>query len=174
MKLRLKDITVLSLLSALMISSDLLMDFLPNVHIVGVLIVCTTVVYRVYALLPIYVYVLLQGIIGGFSAWWFGYLYVWTILWGVVMLIPQKLPQRLKTVLYIVACALHGYLFSVLYAPVQALFFGYDFNQTIAWIISGFVYADTLHGTANLVLGTALIHPITKILKNTDKFSKRG
>ncbi len=174
MKLKLKDITVLSLLAALMISSDLLMDFLPNVHIVGVLIVCATVVYRVYALLPIYVYVFLQGTIGGFSAWWFGYLYIWAVLWGAVMLIPQRLPQGLKTVLYITVCALHGFLFSVLYAPAQALFFGYDLNQTIAWIISGFIYADWIHGTANFVLGAALIYPITKILKNTDKFAKRG
>lgn len=174
MKLKLKDIVVLSLLASLMVSSDLIMDFLPNVHIVGVLVVCATVVYRVYALMPIYVYVLLQGVIGGFSAWWFGYLYIWAVLWGAVMLIPKMLPLKIKTVLYIAVCALHGYLFSVLYAPCQALFFGYDLNQTIAWVISGFVYADWIHGTANLVLGTALIPPITKILKNTDKFAKRG
>ncbi len=171
MKLKLKDITVLSLLSALMVAGDLILDWLPNVHLVGVLIVATTAVYRAYALLPIYVYVLLQGVIGGFSAWWLGYTYVWGILWLGVMLIPKTLPQKIKMILYIAVCALHGFLFGTLYAPSQALIFGYDFNQTIAWIITG-LYADMLHGTANLVLGTVLINPLIKILKNTDKFAK--
>lgn len=171
MKLKLKDIVILALLAALMCVGDLAMEWLPNVHLVGVFITVTTVVYRKYALLPIYVYVLIQGIIGGFGPWWAGYLYVWAIIWGGVMLIPNKTPQKLKFVLYVAVCALHGFLFGILYSPVQAIMFGLDFKGTLAWIAAGLPF-DITHGTGNLILGTLLIYPMVKILKYTDKYAK--
>lgn len=171
MKLKLKDVVILALLAALMCLGDFAMEWLPNVHFVGVLIVITTVVYRKYALLPIYVYVLIQGLVGGFSPWWIAYLYIWAVLWGGVMLIPQKLPEKAKYILYMVVCALHGFLFGVLYAPAQALLFGLDFKGTFAWIAAGF-YFDMLHGVGNLVLGATLIYPMVKILKSTNKYAK--
>lgn len=171
MRLKIKDIALLSLLAALMCVGDFAMEWLPNVHFVGVLIVVTTIVYRRYALLSIYVYVLIQGLIGGFSPWWIAYIYVWAILWLGIMLIPQRLPQKIKYILYVIICALHGFLFGVLYAPTQALMFGLDFKGTLAWIAAGF-YFDLLHGIGNLILGSLLIYPITKILKHTDKYVK--
>lgn len=171
MKLKLKDVVILALLAALMCLGDFAMEWLPNVHFVGVLIVITTVVYRKYALLPIYVYVLIQGLVGGFSPWWIAYLYIWAVLWGGVMLIPQKSPKKAKYILYTIVCALHGFLFGVLYAPAQALLFGLDFKGTLAWIAAGF-YFDMLHGVGNLVLGATLIYPMVKILKSTNKYAK--
>lgn len=169
MKLKLKDIVLLSLLSALMCTGDLLLEALPNIHLVGVLIVVTTAIYRKYALLPIYVYVLIQGIIGGFNLWWIPYLYVWAVLWAAVMLIPTKLPEKIKNILYISVCALHGFLFGTLYAPAQILlFFGGDFSKMIPWIMAGIPF-DVVHGISNLIGGTLLIYPIIKILKYTDK-----
>lgn len=171
MKLKLKDIALLSLLAALMCVGDFAMEWLPNVHFVGVIIVITTAVYRKWALLPIYVYVFIQGFVGGFSPWWMAYIYIWAILWGAVMLIPQKLPQDIKYILYVAVCALHGFMFGILYAPAQALLFGLDFKGTLAWIAAGF-YFDMLHGIGNLVLGSLLIYPMTKIIKQTDKYVK--
>lgn len=171
MKLKLKDIVVLSLLAAIMAASDFLMDFLPNIHLVGVLCVVTTIAYRKYALFTIYVYVLIQGVVGGFSLWWIPYLYIWTVLWGCVMLVPQRLPQKSKHILYVAICALHGFLFGTLYAPAQAIMFGLDFKGMIAWIVAGLPY-DAIHGVSNLVLGSALIYPIVKILKHTNKYTK--
>lgn len=171
MKLRLKDIVILALLAALMCVGDFALEWLPNVHMVGVLVVITTVVYRSYALLPIYVYVLIQGIVGGFGPWWITYLYVWAILWGSIMMLPKRLPERIKYILYVALCAAHGFLFGVLYAPVQALMFGLDFKGTLAWIAAG-IYFDIIHGVANLILGIALIYPMVKILQNTEKYAK--
>ncbi len=173
MKLRLKDIAVLSVMAALMFMGDQLMEALPNIHLVGVLIVATTVVYRAYALLPIYVYILTTGLIGGFSLWWIPYLYIWLPLWGLVMLIPKRLPEAVKLVLYITVCALHGFSFGILYAPAQALMFGLSFNGMLVWIVNGFPF-DVIHGTGNLILSTVLLYPIIKILKTTDKYAKRG
>ena len=172
MKLKLKDIAVLSLMGALMFAGDVLLEMLPNIHLVGVLIVVTTVVYSKWAILAIYVYVLMQGLLSGFNLWWVGYIYVWDFLWLFVMLIPQRLPQKAKNVLYIAVCALHGYMFGLLYAPSQVLlFFDGDFSRMIPWIIKG-IPADITHGTSNLILGTLIILPAVKILKLTNKYAK--
>ncbi len=171
MKLKLKDIVVLALLSALMCVGDFAMEWLPNIHLVGVLIVVTTIVYRNYALLPIYVYVLIQGIVGGFGPWWTGYTYVWTVLWTAIMLVPKRLNEKIKYILYIVLCTLHGFLFGMLYAPVQAIMFGLDFEGVIAWIVAG-LYFDLIHGLGNLVLGALLIYPMVKILRQTNRYVK--
>lgn len=172
MKLKLKDFVLLALLAALMCAGDFLFEFLPNIHLVGVLIVVTTVVYRRYALISVYIYVLIQGIVGGFQPWWIPYMYIWDFLWMFVMLIPQKLPEKVKNILYVAVCAAHGYLFGTLYAPSQVfLFFGGDFSKMIPWIIAG-IPADLIHGTSNLILGALAIYPLVLILRRTDRYFK--
>ena len=171
MKLKLKDVVILSLIAALMAVSDFAMEALPNIHLVGVLTVIATAVYRKYALLSIYVYALIQGVVGGFNLWWIPYLYVWTILWGAVMLVPKRIPDKFKCIIYVGLCALHGFLFGVIYAPAQALMFGLDFNGMLAWIANGLVF-DAIHGTGNLVLGAAIIYPAIKVLKAKRKYTK--
>ena len=172
MKLKLKDVAVLSLMGALMFAGDVLLEMLPNIHLVGVLIVVTTVVYRKWAILAIYVYVLMQGLLSGFDLWWIPYIYIWDFLWLFIMLIPKRLPDNIKNILYVVVCALHGYLFGILYAPSQVLlFFDGDFSRMIPWRILG-IPADITHGTSNLILGTLFILPAVKILKLTNKYAK--
>jgi len=144
------------------------MEVLPNIHLLGAIIVAMTVVYRKKALIPLYLYVFLDGLLGGFSAWWVPYLYVWTVLWGAVMLIPKSLPQRVLNVLYCIVCALHGLLFGVIYAPAQAVLWNLDFKGTVAWIIAGLPF-DLIHGLSNLICGIILIYPLIRLLKYADK-----
>ena len=49
-------------------------------------------------------------------------------------------------------CALHGLFFGVLYAPVQAILYGMNFEETLVWIAAGFSF-DLLHAGGNLVAG---------------------
>ena len=172
MKLKLKDIVLLALLSALMCVGDFAMEWLPNVHFVGVFIVVTTVVYRKYALLSIFVYWIVSGFVEGISLWWIPKIYIWSLLWVGIMLIPKSLSEKVKNVLYVAVCTLHGFLsFGVLYAPAQALITGMDFKGTIAWIAAGLPF-DVTQCIGNLILGTLLIYPMVKILKQTDKYTK--
>ena len=115
---------IFSMLGAVMFASKLLLELLPNIHLLGMFTMAYTVVYRRRALIPIYVYVLLNGIFCGFAAWWLPYLYLWAILWGVTMLLPRGLRPRLAVPMYMLVCGLHGLLFGTLYAPAQALLFG--------------------------------------------------
>ena len=144
MKLNIKETAVFALLGALMYSTKIIMEVLPNVHLLGVFTVATTAVYRKKALYPIYVYVFINGFFSGFAMWWIPYLYIWTVLWGAVMLLPKNIPAKVKPIVYMTVCALHGFLFGTLYAPAQALLFGLDFKGMVAWIAAGlpwdFVY----------------------------------
>lgn len=151
-----------------MYASKFLMEALPNIHLLGTFIVALTVVYRKKALYPIYVYVLLNGLFAGFATWWIPYLYIWTILWGAVMLLPRNIPNKFRPIVYMAICALHGFLFGTLYAPAQALLFGLSFNGMIAWIIAGLPF-DAIHGISNFICGT-LICPLIYVLKKADKY----
>lgn len=168
MKLNIKEIAVFGMLGAMMFASKMLMEFLPNIHLLGVFTIATTVVYRQKALYPIYIYVLLNGLIAGFNVWWVPYLYIWTILWGATMLLPKDLPQKAKPFIYMGLCGLHGFLYGILYAPAQALFFGLSFDATITWIVAGLPF-DAIHGISNIVCGV-LICPIIAVLRKAEKY----
>jgi energy-coupling factor transport system substrate-specific component len=163
MKIKTRDIVILAMFAAMMVVSKKLMEIIPNVHLIGMFIVLMTAVYRKAALVPLYVYVFIDGLIGGFALWWWPYLYVWTVLWAMTMLIPQKLPERVKNVLYVLVCALHGFAFGLLYMPGQMLLFGYDLKLGIAWWLAGLPF-DLIHGVSNLFLGVLMI-PMMKIIK---------
>lgn len=162
-KLPITEIATFGMLGSVMYVSKLLMEFLPNIHLLGSLIVAITIVFRKKALYPIYTYVLLEGLFGGFSTWWIPYLYIWTILWGITMLLPSNINYRIKPFIYAILCSVHGFLFGTLYAPVQALLFGLNLKGMIAWIIAGFPF-DIIHGISNFIIGLILICPLIKVL----------
>ncbi len=163
MKLKTRELALFGLIGALMYLSDVLFDMLPNVHLLGVFIVSSTVVFRKKALFPIYIYVLLTGVTSGFATWWIPYLYIWTVLWGFTMVLPKNIPKKICPAIYMGISALHGLLFGILYAPAQALLFGLNFKGMITWIIAGLPW-DLVHGVSNLVCGL-LICPVIKIFK---------
>lgn len=170
MKINVKETVIFAMLGALMYMSKLLMDALPNIHLIGVFIVAITVVYRKKALYPIYIFVLMAGLLGGFSAWWVPYLYIWTVLWGMTMLLPKNLPPKAAPVIYMVVCSLHGFIYGILYAPAQALMFGLDFKGMLAWIAAGFPF-DITHGISNFLCGSLII-PLIHAIRLADKSAK--
>lgn len=169
MKLTVRETAVFAMLGAMMYASKVLMDLLPNIHLIGTFIVAMTVVYRKKALYPLYIFVFVTGLLNGFATWWIPYLYIWAVLWGAVMLLPQNMPKKIKPIVYMVVCGLHGLLYGVLYAPAQAILFGLDFNGMLAWIAAGLPF-DITHGVSNLLCGV-LILPLASVLKKAEKIT---
>lgn len=165
--LTVREMAVFSMLGALMYCSKLLLEWAPNIHLLALFIISFTVVYRAKALIPIYIFVLLSGVLGGISVWWMPYLYVWLILWGAVMLLPRRMSPKIAAPVYIALGTLHGLLFGVFCAPSQAIFWGLDFKGTLAWIAAGF-YFDLLHGIGNFAACTLTL-PLIKLLKRIEK-----
>lgn len=162
-----KELVIFAMLGSIMFCSKKVMEGLPNIHLVGMLTITYTVVYRFKALIPLYLYVFLDGLFGGFGIWWIPYLYIWTILWGITMLLPRKMPKWLGYVIYPTLCGLHGLAFGMLYAPAQALFFNLNFEETISWISAGLAF-DAIHAVGNFTVGL-LIVPLIALLKKLSK-----
>lgn len=165
-KLSVREMVIFALLGALMFISKQLLEFLPNIHMLGMFTVLYTVVYRWKALFPIYIFILLEGIIAGFSMWWIPYLYLWLVLWGVAMLLPKNMPAKVATPVYMIVCALHGLLYGTLYAPFQAIWMKLSFKGMLAWIAAGIPW-DVIHAIGNLVFGS-LVYPLSKLLKKLE------
>lgn len=163
MPIALKELIIFPMLGTIMFLSDLLMEGLPNIHGVAMFIALFTLVYRAKALIPLYVYVLLNGLYAGFAAWWVPYLYIWTILWALVMTIPKHASDKVKFILCIVFCSLHGLLFGVLYAPLQALMFGLSFEGMLTWIAVGLPF-DAIHMCGNFAM-SFLILPLYRAMR---------
>lgn len=166
-KLTVREMVIFAFLGALMFVSKQLLEFLPNIHMLGMLTMLYTVVYRRKALIPIYVFILLEGVIAGFAMWWIPYLYLWAVLWGVTMLLPKNMPAKVAVPVYAIVCGLHGLCYGTLYAPFQALWMGYDLKKMFAWIAAGFPW-DVVHALGNLVFGTFIV-PLAKLLKRLEK-----
>ena len=167
MKLTIREMAVFSMLGAVMYASKIIMEMAPNIHLLGAFIVAFTVVYRRKALYPIYIFVLLIGLFNGFNAWWIPYLYIWTVLWAVVMLLPRNIPRKWQPIVYMLVSAAHGFLYGTLYAPVQAFMFGLNLEGTIAWIVTGLPW-DAIHGVSNFFCGL-LIVPIITVLRMSER-----
>ena len=156
------EMILFAMLGSIMFCSKIFMEFLPNIHLLGMLTMTYTVVFRKKALIPIYVYVMLNGLYAGFNVWWVPYLYIWTILWAITMLIPQGLPKKIKYVVYPAVCCLHGLAFGTLYAPAHAIMFRMNLQTAIAWIVSGLPW-DAIHGVGNLIAGMLII-PLSELM----------
>lgn len=169
--LSVREVAVFGMLGALMYASKITMEVLPNIHLLATFVVSMTVVYRQKALYPIYVFVLLLGLFNGFNIWWIPYLYLWTVLWLVVMLLPKNMSRRKAFIIYSVVSSLHGFLYGLLYAPVQALMFKLNLEGTITWIMAGLPF-DIIHGVSNFVCGL-LIVPLIDLFGRVDKMVKK-
>ena len=167
MKLNIKEIALFGMLGALMYASKMALEILPNVHLLAVFIMAETVVYRQKALYPIYTFVFITGLLNGFSIWWWPYLYIWTVLWCAGMLLPKEMPKKVAPVVYMVVCALHGFLYGTLYSPYQALMFHLDFKGMVSWIIAGLPY-DAIHGVSNFFCAL-LVVPLISVMKQAQK-----
>ncbi len=170
-KLKTRDLVLFALLGSLMFVSKLLLEFLPNIHLLGMFTTAYTVTYRRCALIPIYVYVMLNGLYAGFQMWWLPYLYIWAVLWAMVMLLPKNMPKRVAVPVYMAVCGLHGLLFGTLYAPAQALMYGLSFKAMLAWIVAGLPY-DVTHMIGNICAG-ALVVPVSTVLLRLERRARQ-
>jgi len=144
------------------------MQFILNVHLLGLFIAAITLTYRTRALIPVYLYIMLDGIFAGFAFWWLPYIYIWLPLWLMFMAAGKiaekfKIPKIAQVPLYMVLCGLHGLFFGVMYAPAWAFYMGLSFEATVAWIIAG-LPADIIHCISNIAVGT-LIVPLSELLR---------
>ena len=170
-RLDLRHLMIFSMLGTLMYLSKWVLEGIPNVELISTLTMVYTLVYRRQALIPIFLCILLVGIYpAGFGLWWYPYLYLWPLLWGITMLLPKGMPVKVQVPVYCLVCGLFGLAYGALYAPYQSLvFLGGDLKKTLAWIAAGFFPWDLIHAAGNLALGTLIVPLVTLLRKLEEK-----
>ncbi len=153
--LKLVELLILVFMGVLMYVSQVIMATLPNVELVSFLIIIIARRFGIKSLISVYVFVPLELLTYGFHIWSLNYLYVWTVLALVVVLL-RKIDN---VILYTVVSGIFGILFGTLCSIPYFVMGGASMG--IAYIISGISF-DIPHCIGNAVLMVILYIPITK------------
>lgn len=147
------ELVLLALCTALIFGLQVAMAPLPNIEPVTLLILLYTRIFRRRTLYIIYAFALLEGLLYGFGIWWIMYLYVWTILWLVVTLLPEDT----HPVIMAVTAGIYGLLFGALCSLPYIILSGIE--TAVAWWVAGIPY-DLVHGVSNFVIALVLYEPL--------------
>ena len=159
---RLLTLVLGALFGALLHISQIVLAGLPNIELVSLLIIVWTRVFRWGAIPGISVFILLQGLLYGFGIYWISYLYIWFLLWGIVMLIPNRpVPPLLRAGSWALLSGAYGFAFGALTA-IPWFFMGGP-SAALAYWLSGLVF-DALHAGGNFVFALVLAVPLTDVL----------
>jgi energy-coupling factor transport system substrate-specific component len=161
--MHIKDIVIIGMMSAIMIALQVVLGFLPNIELVSLLIILYTLVFGRKTIYIIYVFVVVEGFIYGFGLWWFNYLYVWTVLFLITILL-RKLRSPL---LWAAVSGFFGLGFGALCSIPYFMTSG--ISTGFAYWVSGIPF-DITHGISNFVITLVLFLPLYYIL---DKVNKR-
>ncbi len=153
-----RSLAWMGVLTALLFTGQVVMSFLPNLEIVSLLIILYTIFFGKKVFWMIYGFVFLEGFLYGFGMWWFQYLYIWSILAIVVLLLRNNT--------------------SSLFWSIISGFFGLSFGAlcTLPYLIAGgpaaaFSYwvsglgFDLIHCIGNVVLCLVLFKPLYALLQ---------
>ena len=158
----LRESIILALLTALLFVAQLALSFLPNIELVSLLVILYTLVYKRKALWCIYIFALLQGLFYGFTSWWVSYLYIWTALWLVTMIL-KEMDNALG---WAIVSGAFGLCFGAL-SELPFLFIIGMKASFAAWV-SGIPF-DIAHCVGNFVLALVLYKPLVKVLRRLEK-----
>ena len=152
-----KEIVIFGLFAAMMIIGKEILAFLPNIEIVSLFIIVLTLAYGLKALIPVYIFVLAEGLLYGFGLWFWGYLYIWAIL----VLAVFALRKYDSLILWTALSGIFGLLFGTLGSIPH--FFISGIGGGTAYIIAGLSF-DITHSIGNIVITLALFVPLKKLI----------
>lgn len=145
-------------LAAILLVGQLGMSFLPNIEPVSTLIILYTLIYRKQVFPVIYTFVLLEGIVFGFGIWWISYLYIWSIL-ALIVLLLDKMDSAL---FWAIISGAFGLSFGALCA-IPYLISGGPYAAFSYWS-AGIPY-DIAHCAGNFALTLVLYKPLLRLLR---------
>ena len=153
-----KELVSMGFLSAILLIGQVGMSYLPNIEIVSLLIYTYTQVYRKKVFFIIYVFVFLEGCIYGFGLWWFGYLYIWSVLALIVLWNGR---QQTSVIMTAVILGAYGLSFGMLYA--LPYFIAGGWAAGFSYWVSGIPF-DLLHCAGNVAVSLICYRPLRTLL----------
>ena len=162
-KLSVRELCLLSLMAALIFGTKVALASIPNINLNAVLIILTVVFFGWKALYTVYVYVLLEGLVFGFTVWWVGYLYVWAILVVAAMLFRKHDSALLWAVIAGVFGLCFGLMMYVEWFAINGGWKGF-----FAMWVAGIPY-DLTHCVGNFVSTLVLYRPLYRVMEKLMK-----
>lgn len=157
MRLNLRQIALFGVLGALTFGAKVAMSALPNIEPVSLMVMLFAVVFGWKGLYPVYLYVMMEVMLYGINLWNINYLYIWTILFVLALLL-----RRLKNPLWwALLSGTFGMAFGLLCSPVYMAIGGFDYG--IRWWLAGLPF-DVPHAIGNFVIALVLFFPLRKLL----------
>ncbi len=153
-----RELCLLALMGALIFAAKFALAALPNVNLNTLLIILTVIFFGARAFYAVGVYVLLEGLVFGFTLWWFSYLYAWP----VVTLVLLCFRKNDSTLVWAVLAGLVGLLFGPLMYILYFIVNGW--HLVLSMWIAGIPY-DLIHGVSNFVLTLALYRPLRRVME---------
>lgn len=157
-RIDIREVLLFGILGAILIVVQVALAILPNIELVSFFIIVYTLVLGKKVFFPIYVFVIVEGLIYGFGLWWFNYLYIWAIL-AIAVLLLRRYEQPL---FWAIISGIYGLLFGALSA-IPYLFMG-SIGAAAAYWVNGIIF-DLLHCAGNAVAAALLFRPSYKLLK---------
>lgn len=151
------ELSVLALLAVVMYISQTALAWAANIELVSLLCIVYTRQWRAKALIPIYIFAVMEIFTYGPGLWNICYLYVWTILWAVTMLLGKHDSVILWTLISAIFGLMFGMLCSILY------FFIGGPGMAVSWWASGIMF-DIVHCVGNGASALILYWPLTKLI----------
>lgn len=159
--MKIKEIPILAMLSAILYVVQVALSFIPNIELVSLLIIIYTLVYKQKTLYIIYTFVLLEGLSYGFGLWWFNYLYVWTILYLIIRICRKNH----GLIFWSIVSGAFGLGFGAL-CSIPYLFMG-GLPSAFAYWVNGIPF-DIAHCISNIIVTMVLFKPLYHLLNLTN------
>lgn len=157
-RLAVPELVTFALIAALAFGGQVVMAPLPNIEPVTVIFMACAVVYGWKSLFPLYVFVLLEGLVWGFNVWFVNYLYVWPVLIIVTVLL-RRFESR---ALYAAIAGAFGLFFGALCALLYIFIGGWE--MALAYWVAGIPF-DLIHCVSNAILAFLLMPAMVKLLR---------
>lgn len=155
--LTVREICLFGILGAMTFGAKYVMSWMPNIEPVSLMVMLFAVTFGIKALFPVYLYVLLEILFYGLGTWNFCYMYVWTIL-AVLALLIKKVTDPLA---WAMLSGVFGLFFGALCGIVD-IFIG-GFGYALAKWVSGIPF-DLAHCAGNFVIALLLFAPMRTLL----------
>jgi energy-coupling factor transport system substrate-specific component len=153
-----KRIVLISALAATIFAAQVGLAFLPNVELVTLLFLLVALFLPALDALAVsLIFVVLESLIWGFGDWVVGYLWIWPLWMGIVILFKKI--NGVKPDRWAVLGGLFGLLFGLLFSIQYALIYGVAFG--ISYWIRGIPF-DIVHGISNYILILLCVVPMHK------------
>lgn len=153
-----EELVLLSVLAAILLISQVSLAALPNVELVSLLVIIYTRYLKKRVFIIIYVFALLEAVLYGPGMWTVNYLYVWTVLAAVTML----LGKQDSPLVWGAVSGLFGLLFGLLCS--LPYFAAGGAAAGVGYWLSGIPF-DLLHCVSNFTVTAVLYQPVCRIME---------